>query len=314
MTVRLDNILCATDFSEFSSRVTDYGIRLALSFNARLYVFHAVHFPSDQLYATDALERGEKQQRLSAQASEKIRNLMTATGIQWEPVVSCGEPVEEISRFVAKKDIDMVIAASHGLSGFKRILLGTVVERLARILHRPLLVIRSSSVPEDDARRPAASLNHILVGCDLWDDADPVLSFAMGFAGRLNADLHLLHAMEAPMDEDLVDPTQGSYGEVQNRLQDQLHRRLDRIVKDKAKNRLNIKTSVTAGLPAEALATHAERGGADLIIVGVRQRTILEKLIVGSTTEMILRHAPCPVLAIPCRARQANTSMDHDMD
>jgi nucleotide-binding universal stress UspA family protein len=299
MAVGINRILCATDFSEFSGGILDYGIKLTRRFNARLYIFHAVHFAKDGLYSTDVLERREKQQRLSRMASEKIDISMSGAGIEWEPVISCGEPVEEINRVTTEKRVDMVIAASHGLSGFKRFLLGTVVEKLARTLTLPLLTILSSGNARNDKCRSSGEIRHILVGCNFWSETDPVLSFATYFADRLNANLHLLHAIEAPLNEDLVDPTKGPYEKVQNELQNHLHRRLEQTINPEVKERLKINTVVTAGLPGEALALHAETSGADLIIVGVKRRNILEKLIIGSTTESIIRHAPCPVLTIP---------------
>jgi len=305
MAIGINKILCATDFSEFSSRVLDYGIMLAQSFNARLYIFHAVHFAKDGLYSTDVLERGEKQQRLARQASEKIETSMSGAGIEWESAISCGEPVEEISRVTMEKEIDMVIAASHGLSGFKRFILGTVVEKLARTLPLPILTILSSGNSRNDGFRSTGRIKHILVGCNSWSDTDPVLSFATNFAGLIQSELHLLHAIEAPLNQDLVDPTQGPYEKVQNDLQDQLHRRLEQTISPDVKDRLKINTAVTAGLPGEALASHAEKMDADMIIVGVKQQNILEKFIVGSTTESILRHAPCPVLTIPYQESKA---------
>ena len=296
---RLEKILCAVDFSNFSNRAVDYGKKLATCFNARLFLFHAVHFPSDRLYASDVLERGEKEQKLSAKAHERINNTMTGEAVAWEPVVTCGDPVEEIRHIAADRDIDLVIAASHGLSGLGRIFLGTVVERLARTLSQPILVIRPSPNSESDDTGSDPKLNRILVGCNILSHNNPVLDFALNFAEHVGADLHLLHAVEAPVDEALVDPTQGPYSEVQSKLTRRLHHQLDQSISDDSKKRFNIKTAVTEGLPGEVLASYAAKIGADLIIVGVQRRNMLEKLIVRSTTESMLRHAPCPVLTIP---------------
>ena len=61
-------------------------------------------------------------------------------------------------------------------------------------------------------------------------------------------------------------------------------------------------TVVTAsmiGVPGEALSRYASRVAADLIVVGVQPHGAIEKMLVGSTTETVLRHAPCPVMTVP---------------
>ena len=304
MSLHPQKILCTTDFSEFSTNVMDYGVRLADCFRARLYLFHSVHFPSDTLYGSDFLERVHKQQTLSAQAHEQMLQYLRIAGpnVDGEPVVSCGEPVEQIRRIAEERDVDLVVAASHGLSGFKRILLGTVVERLARTLPRPLLVVgNTDSQGKTGSGSSGTEIRRILIGCNVLADVDPVLHYATEFAGPLNATLHLLHAIEAPMDENLIDPTLGPYSKVQDRLRDRLRHRLDTISDEAGKSRFGMDSTVVAGLPGEALASHAGKMGADLIVVGVQHRSILEKWIIGSTTEAVLRHAPCPVLTVPYR-------------
>lgn len=299
MAVGIDSILCATDFSAFSGGTLGYGIQLARSFNARLHIFHAVHFATDGLYASDVLERGGKERRLAGQARRNIEESMAGVDVEWEAVVACGEPVEEIRGAALDRGVDMVVAASHGLSGFKRFILGTVVEKLARTLPLPLMTIRSPGPPKAGPHPYVKPIRRILAGCDAGPGGDPVLSTAIRYADRLEAAVHLLHAVEAPLDEDLVDPTGGPYEKVQNDLRERLRRRLENAVDPEAKARMDITAGVTAGLPGETLAAHAAAWESDLIIVGVRRRSALGKWFVGSTTESVLRHAPCPVLTIP---------------
>ena len=61
----------------------------------------------------------------------------------WEPLITVGKPADEISRAVEDQNIDLVITATRDRSGFKRLILGSVTERLMRTLSCPLLVVRS---------------------------------------------------------------------------------------------------------------------------------------------------------------------------
>ena len=62
--------------------------------------------------------------------------------VQWEPLVSIGHAGDEISRLAKEKGADLAISATHGRSGLKRLILGSVTERLMRTLHCPLLIVR----------------------------------------------------------------------------------------------------------------------------------------------------------------------------
>ena len=63
---------------------------------------------------------------------------------------------------------------------------------------------------------------------------------------------------------------------------------------------------VVPGTPEECLIDHALTHRADLIVTGVRRRTRLSKLLIGSATETVLRRSPCPVLVVPADRENAN--------
>ncbi len=298
MKIKLDKILCATDFSDFSKYVIHFGVRLALRFNSHLVVFHAISFPRDQLYGNVLNHVGEHK-KLADKACEKIRNLMENRSLKWDPLVSFGDPVDEAARIAEQQNADIVIAASYGLSGLKRFLLGTVVERMARTVSRPLLVVHPPKHPETRETDIPLEFGKIVVGCSLPSDSSQSLKYAISLAVEFRAELHLLHAAEKPLDEDIVNPAQAPYGEVQQELQDRLCQGLAKLVPDDVFKQCNVETVLVKGVPGEGLSSHAAEIGADLIVIGVRHRSAIEKLLVGSTTEAVLRHAPCPVLVVP---------------
>ncbi len=299
MKIKLDKIVCATDFSDFSRRLIHYGVRLALRFNSRLLVFHAISFPRDQIYGAPVKKQGGDREKLADQACEKIRKLMGDRSVNWEPLVAFGDPVDETARVAGEQDADLVIAASYGLSGLKRILVGTVVERLVRTITRPLLVVHPPKHPGAEDKEVPLEFKKIVVGCSFSADSARTLGYALGLAIEFHAELHILHAIEKPVDEDVVDPARAPYGEVQQELQDRLRQRLMGLVPEDAVERCDVKAMLVQGIPGEGLSSYAAESCADLIVVGVRHQSTFEKLLVGSTTETVLRHAPCPVLVVP---------------
>jgi nucleotide-binding universal stress UspA family protein len=142
MVIKIKKILCATDFTAFSQEALRFGVSLAHQSDALLSVFHAVYAVQDQLYGSTEFERGGERDKAVAEAKIKIKSMMAPFQIKWTEAISIGEPIEQFLKVAEQQDADLLITASHGLSGFKRFFIGTVVERLCRVLTRPLLVVR----------------------------------------------------------------------------------------------------------------------------------------------------------------------------
>ena len=292
----MHKIVAAIDFSKYSIPVIHHAVGLSDRFHAQLFIFHAISFPRHEIYGTVSQNRlaatGDKASRILAQ----IHTLMKNRSVAWEPVIRFGDPVDEVVRFTEETNADLVIAASHGISGWRRLLIGTVVERLARDLTRPLLVIRRAHRPTNDQR---FDLKRIVVCCDLTPGAVILLENAVRLAASFNAELHLVHAVEAPLNAAIMDPTAAPYGEVQDALQQRLSDRLKNLIAGCSDATVRIQPVVLPGLPNEEILDYASKKNADLIIVGVRKRQALEKWLIGSTTETFLRHALCPIYSVP---------------
>ncbi len=299
MKSKLANILCAVDFSEFSRHVMHHGFGLSRRFGSRLAAMHAVPASRDQLYGSPVSQWGEDKELKSEEVREAIDRLLSRSSVPCEPMLAFGDPVKEIARAAHELDADLVIAASHGISGLKRLIIGTVVERLARTLPRPLLVIRMPGRPALVADEAEFEIRKIVVGCDFSPAAIAAVRGAAGLAVEFNAELHLLYAMETPIDYGEDGADLAPYQEAQQMRQDQLVRRLSALLPERGARGTSLKPTVVPGIPGEALCTLARDIRADLIVVGIRCQGPLEKLLVGSTTESVLRRAPCTVLTIP---------------
>ncbi|MFO8085454.1 MAG: universal stress protein [Desulfobacterales bacterium] len=299
MIIHLKTILCAIDFSQFTPQMVHYGVGLAKMVGARLLIFHSVNYPEDELYASPAAEHGIELRKMGQRADQKIKQIMKPYDVDWMSAITQGDPVEKVSQVAQREDVDLVMAVSHNISGLKRLLMGTVVERMARGLAFPFLVIRPKKRFKIFVNEKSFSLKKMVVGCDLSSEISPALEYARYFARFFNAEIHLLHTMESPVNEDIVDRTEGSYGEVQQRLRQRIYDRLLNLCADKGDSDLTFKIVLETGLPEEALSRYARQQSADLMIVGLKRHGALEKILVGSTTEAVIRHSPCPVLVVP---------------
>jgi len=307
--IRLKNILCSVDFSEYSKMVLACGVEFARHFNARLTIFHSVYSPSDPLYGSPEFERGGERDRKMVEARGKIEAMLHDCPVIWESVILSGDPVVQVAQVANQMETDLIIAASHGISSFKRLFIGTVIERMARNIMRPFLVLRMP--PGDIQSVPKihfSKINHILAACDLKDSSAASIRLAAFMARSLNAVLHLVHVMESPVNEALVDITAGPYSEVQDALIGKSMQKIRACVPAELSPGLETEVILGQGIPGEQLQAFALKLKADMIVLGVRYHRSFEKMLVGSTTESTLRNSPCAVLVVPDDADFGDTS------
>lgn len=294
--MRLKNIICATDFSESSKHAVDYGVALAKEFRAKLYMCHIIDMSYAAMYG-ECKDPAELEERIMGKANDYLRGSIGEDPVDWEPLISKGHTSDEITRMAADVSVDLAITATHGRSGLKRLILGSVTERLIRTLTSPLLVVRS---PEHDFVSPGSQkvkLDRILVGCDFSPDSNLSFQYALALARQFQCELHLAHVIESTMYKHILKSGPES-GQDQHALCKELDEKLKDMIPGEAHACCAPRTELLAGQPYEELTKYAVTHNIDLIVLGVRGHSLMETLFLGSTTDRVVRQAPCPVLSV----------------
>jgi nucleotide-binding universal stress UspA family protein len=298
MRMQFKRIVCATDFSDFSNRTVNYGIKLAKEFGSKIYVCHVIDLSSVAIYGEFQLDPVGLQNRVMKDASEQLEELIGKQHKEWEPLITVGHAADEISRIVEEKDIDLVVAATRGRSGLKRLILGSVTERLMRTLTCPLLVVHSPGkefISPDDQE---LKIENILVGCDFSPDAGLAFEYGLSLAQEFQSELHLAHVIEASIYQELHKTETPIEEELQQEIHNRLLQKLQDMVPEEARNWCTPQTSLLDGHPYEELVKYAEQHNIGIIVLGTRGHGLVKSLFVGSTTDRVVRRAPCPVLSV----------------
>ena len=143
----IDNILVPVDFSECSFQALEYAIEFAERFAAGLTIFHAVDFgyaltaDGYGMYDLSALQ--ESARKNAEGEMEKFVQLAKFRRVKFETIVKVGSPVSEICEFADQRNVDLIVTATHGRTGFKHLLIGSVAEHIVRHAQRPVLVVPS---------------------------------------------------------------------------------------------------------------------------------------------------------------------------
>jgi nucleotide-binding universal stress UspA family protein len=168
---------------------------------------------------------------------------------------------------------------------------------LMRTLPCPLLVVRS---PERGFVTPAdqaITLKKILVGCDFSPDSSLAFQYGLSFAPEFQASLHLVHVLQPPLYDYLEKPGEAKEAP-QKDLNSALKQKLGDMVPEDARAWCEPVTTLLAGQPHEEITKYAVVNDIDLIVLGVRGHSLVETVFVGSTTDRVMRRAPCPVLSV----------------
>jgi nucleotide-binding universal stress UspA family protein len=143
-------IMIATDGSELVKRAVQTAIEIARLSEAKLYAVYVISLGGHDsiLHSRDAKWKNEMKEHLRAEGKEAIafvENAGRAENIEVESVILEGNPVEEITGFAQKNDIDLIVMGTHGKTGIQRFLIGSVSENVVRHSERAVLVVRGES-------------------------------------------------------------------------------------------------------------------------------------------------------------------------
>src|SRR5262249_43088813 len=288
--LKIENILCPTDFSEFSDRACEHAHSFARQFGAKLFVLHVaepfvpIHpghiSPSliDQIYAQQI-----------ADAEEKVRELagrQNWNDVKHEVVLERGGVADAILRFVEAKNIDLIAMGTHGRRGLDRLVLGSVTERILRTARPPVLAVHS--LPQGSgARGESVQFRKILFCTDFSDNSPRALEYAFLLACKYKAEISLLHVIERPEG--------GKDLEAEKR---KVLQQLQAVVPQNVQNCATVEPAVLAGKTYEKLLEHAAEMQTDLIVMGVRGRNALDLALFGSTTQRVIQLGQWPVLVV----------------
>jgi universal stress protein A len=144
--MEIRHILVPTDFSESSQRALDDAVVLAQAFGAKLTLFHVVELPS---YVTDAhtpvdvsMALRDDLQRHAQRELAKLPREGSGTPVEIARRVVVGVPHQQILEAAVAEQVDWIVMATHGRTGLRHLVMGSVAERVLRTAPCPVLTIR----------------------------------------------------------------------------------------------------------------------------------------------------------------------------
>jgi universal stress protein A len=162
---------------------------------------------------------------------------------------------------------------------------------------------REERVPKQprqiESGRSISRIRDVLVPTDFSERANTALRYAIAFAEQFGARITLLHILSPPAS--YPDAPSLSAESFVFFLRD-AERSLDHVCEcEQLKRPLLRQTIISEGVTWDAIVETAKAQKTDLIILATHGRSGLARVLIGSTAEQVIRHAPCPVLVVPVR-------------
>ena len=139
-----EHVLLPVDGSDASLQAAEHAVDLAERYDATLHVLHVIDTrPYDAELITNAMiedlkHRGRRAlDDVVALAPESVSNRI-------ETVTKRGTPNETILEYVEERDIDLIVMSTHGRTGFRRVVLGSVTEKIVRTSPVPVHTVRAT--------------------------------------------------------------------------------------------------------------------------------------------------------------------------
>lgn len=309
-------LLVPLDGSDFAAQALPIAAALALRCQAAVHLV-TVHHPSLGFIdpAAGAVALAELEQSVRLQEEEYLQRKaaeLTAQGIPVALSVRSGEPAAELARHAAAEAIDLVVMTTHGRGGVSRLWLGSVADRMIRKSERPVLLLRPDAIVSLDTL-----LADVLVPLDGSVRAESVIAKIEDLLGQAASTLRLVQVVVPPF-VFLPPPPPGpgvEYPDSEPMQQRSLyaHRYLRRLARPLRAAGRSVATEVPVGSDpaAEVLAT-ATRHRVGLIAIATHGRGGLDRVVMGSVADKIVRSGRAAVLVLPTHSAGAEDELSAD--
>jgi nucleotide-binding universal stress UspA family protein len=145
--MQVNNILVPIDFSNYSEKALAYASEIAQSYNAQLQLLHIIEETMHPAFSVTGkssifdLVPGIKDD--SKKRTEKMLNKFVSDKVKSKVFIQGGRAANDIIKFAKENSTDLIVIATHGLTGLEHMLLGSVTEKVVRMAHCPVFTVKA---------------------------------------------------------------------------------------------------------------------------------------------------------------------------
>lgn len=306
---RLLRVLVATDGSPAAEAALSLASALPLPQGACFRAVSVIRrwnaplppLPQHQAAELTALESAERE--AANQAIQAAATHIAAANHDVDTRLLEGEPAHAILAAAEEFSADLIAIGSRGLTGLEGFLLGGVARNVAKHAHCSVLVAHASGAATDDETLAPAAIHSVVVGVDGSVGGNRALELVAGLAWPATTRITLAHVAHQANPYHFLPPGDPDVFHREIETVRRGHWSAARAVLEPARQRLEraelpAETEIREGDAANELMTLAREHQADLIVAGARGSSLIQRLLVGSVADRLLRGARIPVLLV----------------
>ncbi len=301
-------ILIPLDGSDLAEKALLHASGLAGRMGLEVVILHVARagstesMPLHRAYVEHAIEM-VRVRSAEVQKKSGLRSASEAITVRGE--VFTGYPADEILRYAGEHDIDLIVMATHGWSGIKRWLLGSVADKVLRASRVPVWLVRAGVTRETDY----GGRLRVLVPLDGSELAEQVLPHVNALAKQHGAEP--VEVVLVRVCEPLVPPTTttpvgdvslGNWDEIAEEhmvwSRQSAGRYLSEVEKRLEGVGAKVSSDVLEGSSAESIIDYINKKPFDLVVMATHGRSGVSRWAYGSVAERVLLGASCPILLI----------------
>jgi nucleotide-binding universal stress UspA family protein len=290
--MQIKNVLVPVDFSPTSRLAIDYGIFLGRRFRARLTLVNVVEAGPSLNYVFPTESTKIEKQHFD-QAVRLLPALIAPEDqddLDLRTIVKAGDIQEQILAAIHGENADIVVMGTHGRGFISRLFIGSVTQGLLRKVPVPVLTLSRVSNP--------VGFSRILFATDLSEASRKQFRFVLEMAKILNARVVVLHAVEQAA-LTVAGPEIVLATVADERFWEEARALLGELAADGAREGVKVESMLEGGNAAETIFRAVDTGAVDLIAITIPRKRLLERAMLGSTAERVIREAHVPVLSLP---------------
>ncbi len=276
-------VLVPLDGSELAERAIPYAKAIAKSEGSEIILF-TVSTNSERL-----------DRPMKAYLDAKTKELESQR-IKVPAVTAYGNVAEEVIKFAEKHKVDLIIISTHGHSGIKRWMLGSVAEKILYGTSTPVLLIKSKS-----PKTSKVEFKKVLTTLDGSAFAETSMPYVKELTKGTGGEVILLRICEPPtLSADRSPAIKPSWEEYQDTLMTEIKQQaLEYLEKVKANFKITpVKGQVVMGQAADGILEVAQKEKVDLIAMTTHGRTGVSRWVYGSVATRIVGESLQPILLI----------------
>jgi nucleotide-binding universal stress UspA family protein len=273
---------------------------LALQFNANLVLTHIVPSSTAFVYTfpTESLAFEREQVKHAKSTLPSLIPGEYRDRVNLRTIVKVGEVRSELLGVLHDEKIDLLVMGTHGRNVFERFFLGSLTERMLRKVPVPILTVSHLDPTKELHTTGPVSLRHVLYATDLSDSAETGLKLSAELARGAGARLSVVHVFKSV--DTIYWGAEGGYlGDELESLKEDAQKRLQLSIPETIYKDVKVTPVMLEGDAYREILEFADEQNVDMIVMNLQGKTALERALLGSTAERVIRSARVPVLSIP---------------